>query len=54
MMSVIGIAADTPEVGVGIGGAIVVLGAAFIVRSLVVRPQETLAASAHTSPEDRL
>jgi hypothetical protein len=39
LMAIIGIAADTPGVGVGIGGAIVIVGAAFIVRSLVVRPE---------------
>ena len=41
LMTIIGIAADQPAVGIGIGGAIVILGIAFIVRSLVVRPQET-------------
>lgn len=38
LMTIIGVAGDSPEVGVGVGGAIAVLGAAFIVRSLVVRP----------------
>jgi hypothetical protein len=38
LMTIIGIAGESPEVGVGVGGAIAVLGAAFIVRSLVVRP----------------
>ncbi len=39
LMTIIGIAADTPSVGVGIGGALVILGAAFIVRSILVRPE---------------
>lgn len=39
LMAIIGIAGETPTVGVGIGGAIVIVGAAFIVRSLVVRPE---------------
>jgi hypothetical protein len=38
LMFIIGIAGDTPEVGVGIGGAIAIVGGAFVVRSLVVRP----------------
>lgn len=37
LMTIIGIAGESPEVGVGIGGAIAIVGAAFIVRSLVVR-----------------
>lgn len=38
LMTIISIAGDSAEVGVGVGGAIVVIGAAFIVRSLVVKP----------------
>jgi hypothetical protein len=38
MMTIIGIAGESPETGVGVGGAIAILGAAFIVRSMVVRP----------------
>lgn len=37
LMTIIGIAAGTPSVGIGIGGSIVIVGAAFIVRSFVVR-----------------
>ena len=37
LMTIISIAGDSPEVGVGIGGAIAILGGAFIVRSLIVR-----------------
>ena len=37
LMTIIGIAGDSPAVGVGLGGAVAILGAAFIVRSLVVR-----------------
>lgn len=39
LMMIISVAADTPSVGIGVGGAIVIVGAAFIVRSLVVRPE---------------
>lgn len=39
LMTIISIAADSPESGVGVGGAIVILGAAFIVRSVVVKTQ---------------
>jgi len=38
LMTIISIAGESPEVGVGIGGAIAIVGGAFIVRSLVVRP----------------
>jgi hypothetical protein len=39
LMTIISIAGATPDVGIGIGGAIVIIGAAFIVRSLVVRSE---------------
>ena len=40
LMTLISVAAESPEVGIGVGGSIVILGAAFIVRSLVVgRPE---------------
>ena len=38
LMTIISIAGDSPQVGVGVGGAIAVLGGAFIVHSLVTRP----------------
>jgi hypothetical protein len=38
LMTIISIAGDSPEVGVGIGGAIAIIGAAFVVRSLIVKP----------------
>lgn len=37
-MTLIGVAAQSPNEAIGIGGAIVILGAAFIVRSLLVTP----------------
>lgn len=36
LMTIIGIAGDSAEVGIGVGGAIAILGGAFIVRSLVM------------------
>ena len=46
LMTIIGIAADAPSVGLGVGGAVAIVGGAFIVRSLMVRPaQEPPAAS---------
>lgn len=39
LMMIVSIAGGSPEAGIGIGGAIVIVGAAFIVRSLVVRPE---------------
>jgi hypothetical protein len=37
LMTIIGIAAGAPDVGIGIGGAIVILGLAFVANSLVSR-----------------
>jgi hypothetical protein len=37
IMTIISLAADEPEIGVGVGGAIAVLGAAFLVRGVVVK-----------------
>jgi hypothetical protein len=45
LMTIISVAAGSPDSGIGIGGAIVIIGAAFIVRSLVVRPEVPPAAS---------
>jgi len=44
LMVIISIAGGAPDSGVGIGGAIVIVGAAFIVRSLVIRPEVPSAA----------
>src|SRR5688572_767779 len=44
LMTIISIAGGSPEAGVGVGGAIVIIGAAFIVRSLVIRPEPPAAA----------
>ena len=48
LMSIVGIAAGAPEVAVGIGGAIVIVGAAFIVNSMVWR--SIAAARPHDPP----
>lgn len=48
LMSIVGIAAGSPEVGVGIGSAIVIVGVAFIVNSLVWR--NMAGAPPHTPP----
>ena len=39
LMTLVSVAGGSPEAGVGVGGAIVIIGAAFVVRSLVVKPQ---------------
>ena len=46
-MTIVGIAADTPSVAIGIGGALVVFGAALIVISQVTRPVETMTTTVH-------
>ena len=38
LATIIGVAGESPEVGIGVGGAIAILGGAFIVRSILVRP----------------
>jgi len=38
LMTIIGIAAGSPEIGFGVGGAIVVLGGSFIALAMVARP----------------
>jgi hypothetical protein len=38
LMTIIGVAGESPEVGIGVGGAIAIIGASFIVRSVMVRP----------------
>ena len=37
LMTIISVAGESPEAGIGVGGAVAVLGGAFIVRSLVAR-----------------
>lgn len=39
LMTIISVAGEAPDAGIGVGGAIVIIGAAFIVRSFVVRPE---------------
>jgi len=42
LMTIISVAGESPEVGIGVGGAIAILGGAFIARSLLVRPDGQL------------
>jgi hypothetical protein len=39
LMTIIGVAGESPEAGIGIGGAIAILGGAFIAHGMVVRSQ---------------
>ena len=41
LTTIISIAGESPEVGIGVGGAIAIIGGAFIVRSIIVRPDLT-------------
>jgi hypothetical protein len=51
MMTIIGIAGESPENGIGIGGAIAIIGGAFIARSVLVRPEDPSSpASSRTFP----
>ena len=50
LMTIISVAGESPEVGIGIGGAIAILGGAFIVRSLLVRPEASLTRSTAITP----
>ena len=50
LMTIISIAGESPETGVGVGGAIAILGGAFIVRSLLVKPDTTTARQEYRTP----
>lgn len=50
LMTLISIAAESPEIGVGLGGAIVIIGGAFVVRSLVVKPESPPPLTRDASP----
>jgi hypothetical protein len=39
LMMIISVAGESPESGIGVGGAIAILGGAFIARSMLVRPE---------------
>src|SRR5688500_5870283 len=52
LMTIISIAGGSPEAGIGVGGAIVIIGAAFIVRSLVIRPEPPTAQAPPPDPID--
>ena len=56
LATIIGVAGESPEVGIGIGGAIAILGGAFIVRSILVRPEPTPTSVAKPTsfPDERL
>lgn len=48
LMTIISIAGDSPEVGVGVGGAIVIVGGAFVATGMLRRSQAT-----HWTSDDR-
>ena len=50
LATIISIAGESPEVGIGVGGAIAILGGAFIVRSVLVRPNLTSANPGSAKP----
>ena len=50
LATIISVAGESPEVGIGIGGAIAILGGAFIVRSIIVRPDVTPSGSETVRP----
>lgn len=55
LMMIISVAGGAPEVGIGLGGAIAIVGAAFVVRSLVVKPsQQALPVSDPSEPDHTL
>lgn len=59
LMTIISIAGDSPETGVGVGGAIAIIGAAFIINSQVSRHAPASSTqppplSSPTPPPDRL
>jgi len=57
LATIISIAGESPEVGIGVGGAIAIIGGAFIVRSILVQPNAPPTAGAvrpPSLPDDRL
>lgn len=50
LMTIISVAGESPEVGIGVGGAIAIIGGAFIVRSMLVRPDGTVTRSTAMTP----
>lgn len=50
LMTVIGVAGGAPSAGIGIGGAIVIVGAAFIVRAVLVGRDPEATHPPHTPP----
>lgn len=57
LATIVSVAGGSPEAGIGVGGAIVILGLAFIVRSLVIRtpePEPRVPALPSHPPEERL
>jgi hypothetical protein len=53
IMTIISIAGDSAEVGIGVGGAVAILGGAFIVRSLVVSGSDSTSRPVPTLPPTR-
>lgn len=54
LMTIISVAGGSPDVGIGVGGAIVILGASFIVRAFVVRPESQNSSLSSPPPPDAL
>ncbi len=55
LMTIISVAGEAPEAGIGVGGAIAILGGAFIARAMLVRPERETAERAYPpapSPDD--
>lgn len=50
LMTIISVAGESPEVGIGVGGAIAIIGGAFIVRSMLVRPEGPVMRSTAMTP----
>jgi hypothetical protein len=50
LMTIISVAGESPEVGIGVGGAIAIIGGAFIVRSMLVRPEGSVMRSTAMTP----
>jgi len=50
LMTIISVAGESPEVGIGVGGAIAIIGGAFIARSMLVRPEGPVMRSTAMTP----
>ena len=53
LMTIISVAGESPEVGIGVGGAIAILGGAFVARAVIMRPEAAAPRAPQVPPVPR-